>query len=118
METNLRPSGSPILSGRTEEESMEQLCPTRVELAKPRRLLNTDKKWRVIVNIGPKFQQTVRLETCLQTSCGALLPPCYGSICVQKYAYHRLLSYDPCSPEKGLFIDTYRLPIACSCAII
>lgn len=45
---------------------MEQLCPTRVELAKPRRLLNTDKKWRVIVNIGPKFQQTVRLETCLQ----------------------------------------------------
>ena len=45
---------------------MEQLCPTRVELAKRRRLLNTDKKWRVVVNIGPKFQQTVRLETCLQ----------------------------------------------------
>ena len=45
---------------------MEQLCPTRVELAKLRRLLNTEKQWRVIVNLGPNFQQTVRLETCLQ----------------------------------------------------
>ena len=45
-----------------------------------------------------------------------LMAPCYGSICVQKYAYHRLLSFDPCQQEKGLFIDVYRLPVACSCA--
>ena len=61
--SGFRPSGSPVTA---EEENLEQLCPTRVELAKPRRLLNTEQNWRVIVNIPPKFQQSVRLETCLQ----------------------------------------------------
>ena len=44
-----------------------------------------------------------------------LLAPCFKSKCIQKYVYHRLLSMDPCHPSKGLFIDMYRLPTACSC---
>ena len=40
------------------------LCSSRVEFARPRRLLNVETEWRVIVNDGQKLQQTVRLETC------------------------------------------------------
>ena len=34
------------------------------------------------------------------------------SQCVQKYVYHRMLSFDPCDSYKGLFIDIYKLPSA------
>ena len=44
------------------------LCPHKVELAQPRRLLNAERRWRVILNDGHNFQQTVRLETCLKVS--------------------------------------------------
>ena len=46
-----------------------------------------------------------------------MLAPCYKSTCVQKHAYERLLSYDPCDPYKGLFVDMYKIPTACSCHI-
>ena len=28
-----------------------------------------------------------------------------------------MLSYDPCDPYRGFFMDTYKLPSACSCHI-
>jgi hypothetical protein len=28
-----------------------------------------------------------------------------------------MLSFDPCDAYKGIFIDTYKLPSACSCHI-
>ena len=28
-----------------------------------------------------------------------------------------MLSYDPCDPYRGFFIDTYKLPSGCSCHI-
>merc|ERR1712168_1685647 len=43
--------------------------------------------------------------------------PCYQSKCTQKYVYHRMVSVDPCDPYRGFFIDTYKLPSACSCHI-
>merc|ERR1712029_222574 len=43
--------------------------------------------------------------------------PCYQSKCTQKFVYHRMLSLDPCDPYRGFFIDTYKLPSACSCHI-
>ena len=42
------------------------LCPHKVELAQPRRLLNVERQWRVILNDGQNFQQTVRLESCVK----------------------------------------------------
>jgi hypothetical protein len=32
-------------------------------------------------------------------------------------AVHRMLSFNPCDAYKGIFIDTYKLPSACSCHI-
>ena len=59
-----------------------------------------------------------RLETCLTPdSACRLLAPCYQSKCTQKYVYERMLAYDPCDPYKGLFIDVFKFPSACSCHI-
>ncbi|XP_076059445.1 neurotrophin 1-like isoform X1 [Oratosquilla oratoria] len=94
------------------------ICPSDVAYAMPKRAQNVDGKWRVIVNDVHYYTQTARLETCLypEAACRALAP-CYQSHCTQKYIYHRLLSYDPCDAYKGLFIDIYKLPSACSCHV-
>ncbi len=60
--------------------------------------MNTDGKWRVIVN-GVKYNyetltQTARIEEC--TTAGSacpLVPPCYETKCLQKNIYHRLHSF-------------------------
>ncbi|XP_069172503.1 neurotrophin 1-like isoform X1 [Procambarus clarkii] len=94
------------------------ICPSDVAYAMPKRAQNVEGKWRVIVNNVHYYTQTARLETCLfpEAACRALAP-CYKSHCTQKYVYHRLLSFDPCDAYKGLFIDIYKLPSACSCHI-
>merc|ERR1712223_1508450 len=102
------------------------LCPSTVDYAKIKRAVNVEGYWRVILQHIPKdysyghynYTQTARLETC-QTPDSAcrLLAPRYQSKCTQKYVYHRMLSVDPCDPYKGLFIDVFKLPSACSCHI-
>ena len=94
------------------------ICPSDVLYARPVRAKNVDGEWRVIVQNVAYYTQTQRVETCLfaGSSCRTLAP-CYRSKCVQKYVYHRMLSFDPCDPYKGLFIDIYKLPSACSCHI-
>uniref|UniRef100_A0A0P4VYH5 Spaetzle domain-containing protein n=1 Tax=Scylla olivacea TaxID=85551 RepID=A0A0P4VYH5_SCYOL len=92
------------------------ICSSDVAYARSRRACNVESKWRVIVNDVHYYTQTARLETCLfpEAACRALAP-CFKSHCTQKYVYHRLLSYDPCDPYKGLFIEIYKLPSTCSC---
>lgn len=94
------------------------VCPSEVMYARPVRAKNINGEWRVIVQNVAYYTQTQRMETCLfpGASCRTLAP-CYKSKCVQKYIYHRMLSFDPCDSSKGLFIDIYKLPSACSCRI-
>merc|ERR1711962_332086 len=102
------------------------LCPSDVDYAKITRAVNVEGYWRIILQHIPEgygygnynYTQTTRLETCLypDNAC-RLLAPCYKSKCTQKYVYHRMLSVDPCDPYRGFFIDTYKLPSACSCHI-
>uniref|UniRef100_A0A0P5PRS6 Uncharacterized protein n=1 Tax=Daphnia magna TaxID=35525 RepID=A0A0P5PRS6_9CRUS len=96
------------------------ICPSDVLYTRPLRAVNTDGEWRVIVQdiAWPGYTQTQRIETCLfaGASCRTVAP-CYGSKCLQKYVYQRMLSFDPCDPEKGIFVDIYKLPSACSCRV-
>ncbi|XP_064091655.1 LOW QUALITY PROTEIN: neurotrophin 1-like [Macrobrachium nipponense] len=93
-------------------------CPSDVVYAALKRAQNGEGRWRVVVSDAPYYSQTVRLETCSFPSAACrTLAPCYKSACAQKYVYHRLLSWDPCDPYRGLFVDTYKLPSACSCHV-
>ena len=93
------------------------LCASQVDYVKIHRALNVEGYWRVVLQHVPhdhtyghyNYTQTTRLEACLtpDSSC-RLLAPCYNSKCTQKYIYHRMLSYDPCDPYRGYFIDTYK----------
>jgi len=102
------------------------LCPSDVDYSKITRAVNVEGYWRIILQHIPEgygyghynYTQTTRLETCqYPDSACRLLAPCYQSKCTQKYVYHRMLSVDPCDPYRGFFIDTYKLPSACSCHI-
>lgn len=94
------------------------LCPSDVVYGRPVRARNTNGQWRVLVQNVAGYTQTQRLETCLVAggSCRALAP-CHASRCLQKHAVQRLLAYDPCDPYRGLFVDAFRLPSACSCHV-
>ena len=47
---------------------------------RPMRLRNTEGRWRVIVNKIGLYDQTVRVETCLNNGSNCrLLPPCYNT---------------------------------------
>lgn len=94
------------------------ICPSDVLYARPVRAKNVEGEWRVIVQNVNLYTQTQRVEICTHPSAACrTLAPCHRSKCVQKYIYHRMLSFDPCDAKKGLFIDIYKLPSACSCHI-
>lgn len=94
------------------------VCPSRVVYGRPVRAANVRGQWRVVVQNVGRVTQTQRLETCLEAggSCRAV-DPCYRSQCLQKYVHHRLLSFDPCDSRRGLFVDEFKMPSACSCHI-
>ena len=94
------------------------ICPSDVAYARPLRAKNVAGEWRVIVQNVGYYTQTQRIESCLFAGAACrTLAPCYKSSCLQKYVHHRMLSFNPCDPHKGLFIDIYKLPSACSCHI-
>lgn len=96
------------------------LCPSVTAYIMPLRAVNTDGKWRVVVN-GVKahyetLTQTARIEEC--TTAGEacpLVPACYETKCLQKNIYHRFLVYDPYDQYFPFAIETFKLPSACAC---
>merc|ERR1719347_957785 len=96
------------------------LCPSETAYIQPLRAVNTDGKWRVIVN-GVKahyetLTQTARIEECTTAgeSC-PLVPECYETKCLQKSIYHRFLVYDAYDKYFPFAIETFQLPSACAC---
>merc|ERR1712083_422627 len=96
------------------------LCPSVTAYIMPLRAVNTDGKWRVVVN-GVKahyetLTQTARIEECTTAgeSCH-LVPACYETKCLQKSIYHRFLVYDAYDQYFPFAIETFKLPSACAC---
>jgi len=103
------------------------LCPSDIYYGRPKRAINTYGKWKVIVNLPDeyyakghakgyeKYTQTQRMEQCMYPSA-----PCsfvdkkYYSQCLQKHNFVRLLAY---THDQGLHIDSFKMPVACSCHI-
>ena len=76
------------------------LCPSETAYIQPLRAVNTDGKWRIIVNnVKAHYEdltQSARIEEC--TTAGStcpLIPECYKTKCLQKSSYHRFLVFDP-----------------------
>ncbi|XP_050691860.1 protein spaetzle-like [Eriocheir sinensis] len=98
------------------------LCPSATAYVRPLRAVNTEGKWRVIVN-GIKVHyetltQTTRLEECLKEGYACpLVPECYESKCLQKSIYHRFLVFDPDDEHFPFVVDTFRVPASCACLL-
>ncbi|XP_071546599.1 neurotrophin 1-like [Panulirus ornatus] len=98
------------------------LCSSETSYVKPLRAINTDGKWRVIVNnVNVHYQtltQTTRIEECLTSGDACpLVPECYESKCLQKSIYHRFLVYDPYDQYFPFAIETFKLPASCACLL-
>lgn len=119
--TGLNTAASVARPKTLEEETY--LCPSATTYVRPLRAVNTDDKWRIIVNnIEIHYQtlsQSARIEECLTAdaddgSC-PLVPHCYESKCLQKSIYHRFLIYDPYDYYVPFVIETFKLPASCAC---
>ena len=62
------------------------------------------------------FGQTARIEECANPGYPCpLVAECYDTKCLQKYAYHRFLIYDPHDYYFPFSVDSFKLPSACAC---
>lgn len=93
-------------------------CTSRVTHARPLRARTVQGLWKVVVNMHSPhgrgaFQQIVRTEECMEPGggCSNLVQ---SSRCVQKYNLHRLVVW---TRQEGIHMDTFRLPVACSCYV-
>ena len=98
------------------------MCPADVSYARPQRARNTFGEWKVVINLPSsestgyrRYGQTVRLEQCIYPGAPcSYIAPGYSSSCLQKYSFVRLLAY---TFSQGLHIDSFKLPVACSCHV-
>ncbi|XP_045118905.1 neurotrophin 1-like [Portunus trituberculatus] len=98
------------------------LCPSATAYVRPLRAINTEGKWRVIVNnVDVHYEtltQTTRVEECLTAGDACpLVPECYESSCLQKSIYHRFLVYDPYDQYFPFAVETFKLPASCACLL-
>lgn len=91
------------------------ICPSEVLYGRPKLAKNMKGDWKVIVNAG-EFTQTVRMEKCLKPNdpCNYVRSSEVASRCAQVHSFHRLMVFEK---GKGFYIDTFRIPTACSCHI-
>jgi len=103
-----------------EEETY--LCPSETAYIRALRAVNTEGKWRVVVNnikVHYKtFTQTSRIEECLTSGDACpLVPECYESKCLQKSIYVRLAVFDPYDRYFPFAVETFKLPASCACLL-
>ena len=96
------------------------LCPSDVKYIQPRRAVNVNGKWRIVVNYVKAhyetLSQTARVEHCeTPGSPCPLVPECYETKCLQKSIYHRFLVYDPYDKYLPFAIESFKLPSSCAC---
>jgi len=118
------------LTKAAEEAGPEEggyVCASDIFYGRPKRAINTYGKWKMVVNLPDEYYaqghgvgyegytQTVRMEQCHapELPCN-YIDPLLKSACLQKYNFVRLLAY---TYEDGLHIDSFKLPVACSCRV-
>ncbi|XP_035705465.1 LIM domain-containing protein A isoform X2 [Folsomia candida] len=122
------------------------ICPSDIYYGRPKRAMNTYGQWKVIVNVDhvPKlhyghghgihkkrsayfpthkdyeipqksYTQTLRMEQCIYPNAPcSYIDPHFHSKCIQKHNFIRLVAW---TEHEGLHVDTFKMPIACSCHI-
>ncbi|XP_053204831.1 probable cyclin-dependent serine/threonine-protein kinase DDB_G0292550 [Panonychus citri] len=102
-------------SSSKDTASSGYVCPSEVLYGKPKLARNMKGDWKVIVNAA-EFTQTVRMEKCLRPNqrCNYVTNIGIASRCAQVHSFHRLMVFEK---GKGFYIDTFRIPTACSCHI-
>ncbi|XP_022249108.1 uncharacterized protein LOC106461308 [Limulus polyphemus] len=121
------PNGTDYLTSLTNNQYKEDgyknrgyICPSEIDYARPLRALNAFGQWKLILNLDTPykdktFTQTVLLEKCMSPGAPcSFLDDSYSSRCLQKYNYQRLLAW---TYENGFHIDSFRLPVSCSCHV-
>jgi hypothetical protein len=107
---------------RPGNKKMETGCQTTNLVVKPLRLRNIDGNWRVIIqDANDIFQREeiaicVRLNVPCQTNQQSSSERCHkNKRCHHKFSIRKLLSFDPCDPDRGVFVESFKLQSACDC---
>ena len=105
----------------SEHEDPYQNCPSVEINVKPIRAKNTEGDWRILIQDVGFITQVEQMTLCLlpQEPCHLedIELQCQRSYCKQVKLARSLLAYDPCNPQRGIFVDEFDLPSGCSCSV-
>lgn len=98
-------------------------CVTTSLIVKPLRAQNIDGDWRIIVQDARNIFQWTLMAVCGNPDASCHNPEritpvfCFNGKCKQLFAVRRLLAFDPCNPNRQVFVDSFKLPTECSCRL-
>ncbi|GAU98059.1 hypothetical protein RvY_09257 [Ramazzottius varieornatus] len=105
----------PVTSSSTDRMSRKDdgvnACPSEQFVMTPFWANNSDGRALAVVNFHP-FEQAIQQEICKSGVQGRCRDGC---VCEQKYAWYRLLAFDPTNECKGIFMDWFQFPSCCTC---
>lgn len=119
---NLRPQRDDRFHLAANAET-QSTCLATTLWVKPIRARNIDGNWRVIVQDAHDVIQRERVVSCLTPDATCYVQQyfnpvyCHNSRCSQQFHVRKLLAFDPCNPVRGVFIDSFKMPSACSCRL-
>ena len=114
LELRIQPSVSQVYAYKK-----RQVCSSEVKFVEPGVALDSEGKWRLIVQSPNKMEQTVAMDTCTNPD-----SPCPGvsecgkkSRCVQRYNYQLLMAIPlgEQHQEDCPSLRAFRLPAGCVC---
>jgi hypothetical protein len=94
-------------------------CQTTNLLVKPLRLRNIDRDWLVIVQDTNDIFQREEIAICSHPNvpCRTHNISSRSAYCHQKYSTRKLLAFDPCNPDRGVYVESFKLQSACDCRL-
>jgi len=104
---------------RRQTSDPDQLCPTLATFVMPRAALNAQGNWMYVVNMpdDTQYQQFVRSEVCISSSCRGLcdVPPGLTTKCSQQFVQKKLVALHPSGDR--LVEDMFWFPSCCVCQV-
>jgi hypothetical protein len=102
----------------------DNACLSITVTIKPLRARNIEGDWRVIVQDVKDIIQRQQVTICSSPDVGCSNPDhfsrvfCFNGRCNQKYVVQKFLAYDPCNPDRDVFVDSFKMQSECNCRIL
>lgn len=112
-----------LINNTNDDLNVGNVCLSLTVTMKPLRARNLDGDWRVIVQDVRDIIQRQQMSICSSPDTGCQNPDhfsrafCFNGKCNQKFVVQKFLAFDPCNPDRDVFVDSFKMQSECNCRI-